>query len=276
MSQIAHLFIDASNVNVRQNEIPALDHFARAGFSRFATTFVAGSSEGPSPKPEIWRSLDYQVRWSERHHGQPEREYNVDTLIVSAMQRDMLQHSNDASNRVLVLLSGDGNYNDGLPSFREAVEQALTIGWAVKLVCYIPNCVYFDLQRRFPGQMQIEIINQQQLRGYASSRSHTPSVPLQPGVKGPVPCTFFAAGFCRNGDSCRFLHEDPRHVAVATAPDINIPKSYDPPASPPSHPQQAAESHGPSRLLYRMVFGFLLICCAYAVGVVWECLGRTR
>ena len=290
-SKIAHLFIDASNVNVQHHEIPALDAIARAGFSRFATSFVVGSSDGPSPKPAVWTQLGYKVKWSQRH-GQPESEYNVDSTIVSAMLLDVMTvHSDDASNHVLVLLSGDGNDNDGLPSLRAAVQQALGKGWAVKLVCYKPNPVYVAMEHAFPGRMQIQIVNRQQIaeaaKGCATvpvpaaaaakpresvvvgnkSRSRTPS-PSAPFFKGPsaplqqvtVPCSYFAAGYCKYGDSCKFQHAAPRralHAVAVTggqalpphaAPLINVPKSYRPPAAHPSHHPLPAESHGHSGL----------------------------
>jgi hypothetical protein len=120
-------------------------NFTKSPLSRFATTFVAGSSKGFCPKPAKWSALDYQVQWTQRK-GRPEREFHVDSVIVSAIQRDILMHRDDASNRVLVLLSGDGNDNDGLPSLRDAVQQALHDGFAVKLVCYKPNPAYVKLE----------------------------------------------------------------------------------------------------------------------------------
>jgi hypothetical protein len=203
----------------------------------------------------------------------------------------MTVHSDDASNHVLVLLSGDGNDNDGLPSLRAAVQQALGKGWAVKLVCYKPNPVYVAMEHAFPGRMQIQIVNRQQIaeaaKGCATvpvpaaaaakpresvvvgnkSRSRTPS-PSAPFFKGPsaplqqvtVPCSYFAAGYCKYGDSCKFQHAAPRralHAVAVTggqalpphaAPLINVPKSYRPPAAHPSHHPLPAESHGHSGL----------------------------
>jgi hypothetical protein len=267
-NKVAHLFIDASNVNVQLHEIPALDTIARAGFSRFATTFVAGSSNGRSEKPAKWSALDYQVRWTQRN-GRPESEFHVDSVIVSAMQQDVLTHRDDASNRVLVLLSGDGNDNGGLPSFRDAVQQALRFGFAVKLVCYKPNPVYVALQRVFPGQMQIQILDGQQIAEAARGCATVPSAaaarqrnilrPRTASPPAPRPCRYFAAGNCPRGASCRFQHVAAATVSAATAASpaiphspaatpIIIPKSYRPPAPHPSHHQQLAESHGHSEL----------------------------
>ena len=99
-AKTAHLFVDASNVNVMPHQIPALDAIARDGFSRFATALVVGSTEGPSQKPAIWSNLGYQVKFSERH-GQPESAFNVDCTIVSQMLLDILEvHDPTGKSRV--------------------------------------------------------------------------------------------------------------------------------------------------------------------------------
>jgi hypothetical protein len=234
-SKIAHLFVDASNVNVQAHEIPALDAIARSGFSRFGTAFVVGSTEGPSPKPTIWESLHYKVKWSERH-GQPESEFNVDTTIVAAMMEDILVHR-DAANRVMVLLSGDGNANGGLPSFRSAVQHALSHGWEVKIISFKPSSVYLALRQQFPVQLQIQTIRPEQVaqaaggaapatkvqqapRTSAKSRSRTPS---PPALSPLVYCPFFAAGNCKFGDACKNLHVIPPHAAPANL-ELSVPQ----------------------------------------------------
>jgi hypothetical protein len=95
-AKTAHLFVDASNVNVTPHEIPALDAIARDGFSSFATAFVVGSTAVRSQKEAIWTSLGYKAKFSVRN-GQPESAFNVDCTIVSAMQRDILQHEHDST-----------------------------------------------------------------------------------------------------------------------------------------------------------------------------------
>ncbi len=246
-AQTAHLFIDASNVNVQAHEIPALDAIARNGFSRFATALVVGSTEGPSPKPAIWSSLGYQVRWLERL-GRPESVFNVDTAIVAAMQQDILMHLDGASDRVMVLLSGDGNDNDGLPSFRSAVQMALSNGWSVKIICYKPNPVYRALECQFPLQMQIQLITHDDIAqgtlGCAAApaiKQHHPAViggksrsrtPSPPGLVQQH-CTYFASGHCKRGSACKFIHVAPRHPpppAQVSAPldvlPLPVPRPY--------------------------------------------------
>lgn len=174
--KIAHLFVDSSNVRARCIHIPAMDQIARSGFSRFGSAYVVGSDDGPSEQPAIWTSLNYKVKWSERH-GQPESVFNVDETIAAVMMRDILRER-DASNRVMVLLSGDGNNNGGWPSIVEAVQHAVSRGWAVKTITINrPSSVYFELQHEFPLQVQIQIISQEQISQAAGSQLRTPSLP---------------------------------------------------------------------------------------------------
>jgi hypothetical protein len=92
------------------------------------------------------------------------------------MLQDIVIHQ-DSSNRVMVLLSGDGNENDGMPSFRTAVQQALIKGWDVKLVCYRPNPVYRALESQFPQQMPIQTISLDGLGRGTAAAAPTLNVP---------------------------------------------------------------------------------------------------
>jgi hypothetical protein len=215
-AKIAHLFVDSSNVNVRPHEIAELDAIARFGFSRFATALVVGSAAGPSPKPAIWSSLGYKVVWTERN-GLPESRFNVDTAIVAQMLQDIVIHQ-DSSNRVMVLLSGDGNENDGMPSFRTAVQQALIKGWDVKLVCYRPNPVYRALESQFPRQMRIQIITPDGIaRGTAAAG---------PTLNVPKPYRALESQFPRQMPIQNISPDGIGRGTAAAGPTLNVPKPY--------------------------------------------------
>jgi hypothetical protein len=215
-AKIAHLYVDASNVNVRPHEIAQLDAIARFGFSRFGTALVVGSAAGPSPKPAIWSSLGYKVVWTERN-GLPESRFNVDTAIVAQMLQDIVIHQ-DTSNRQMVLLSGDGNENDGMPSFRTAVQQALIKGWDVKLVCYKPNPVYRALQSQFPGQMQIQTISQDEIAKGAAAACPTLNV--------PKPYRALEHQFPRQMQIETISQDGTSRGTAAACPTLNVPKPY--------------------------------------------------
>ena len=89
-AKIAHIFVDASNVNVYPDQIRALDAIARENFTRFYSAVVVGSSTGPSIKPNIWKELGYLVKFSERY-GLLESAFNVDDAIVATMLNDILE-----------------------------------------------------------------------------------------------------------------------------------------------------------------------------------------
>ena len=71
---------------------------------------------------------------------------------------------NDTSGKVqqvLVLLTGDGNDNEGQTSFPNIVETALTKDWHVELWSWKSslNQYYIDLRKRFSNQMVIKYLD---------------------------------------------------------------------------------------------------------------------
>jgi hypothetical protein len=130
-----------------------------------------------------------------------------------------------------------------LPSFRAAVNLALSHGWSVKLICYKANPVYRALECQYPRRMQIRLVTRDEIAGGArvradpvatmqhmaaaiggKSRSRTPSPP----ALLPEHCIHFAAGYCKYGDTCKFIHTAPRHPTPAQALPLplHVPKPY--------------------------------------------------
>ena len=161
-AKIAHLFVDASNLNVYPDQICALHAIACENFTTFYSAVVVGSNAGPSKKPAMWRNLGYMVKFVERNcpkcsQRRLESEFNVDDVIAGSMFRDIARVQDPESmpsdrrtcaasadsaaaaaaaaataaaaslisraDHVMVLLSGDGNDNNGWPSLLEAIEQ---------------------------------------------------------------------------------------------------------------------------------------------------------
>jgi hypothetical protein len=206
-AKIAHLFVDASNINVYPREIRALHAIARENFTRFYSAIVVGSTAGPSNKPEIWKKLGYMVKFSERY-ARPEKDFNVDDTIVATMLNDILEVNNpegipcvrrtaaasaaaasltSRADHVMVLLSGDGNDNGGWPSLFGAIEkvhcrpaiillatqcalQALLKGWEVKLISLPSNLnrVYHDLQALNPSKLHIRTVTEHEITEMAA------------------------------------------------------------------------------------------------------------
>ena len=155
---VCHIFVDSSNVNVREANVRGLSAIAHRGFGAVHTATVVGTTAAPSDRAKLWADLGYDATFTVRAPGQPESCYNVDPTLVSWVYRAMCQYKHQRS--TIVLVTGDGNDNDGKPSFAEVVRHALEADWNVKLVCLNANAVYYALRREFPRSLVIERITQ--------------------------------------------------------------------------------------------------------------------
>lgn len=150
---VCHIFVDASNVNVSEANIPGLSAIAHRGFGTVRTAAVVGTTPQPSDRELLWSDLGYNATFTVRAPGQPESAYNVDATIVAWVYQTMADFRSEKS--TIVLVTGDGNDNGGSPNFAKVVRTALNDGWNVKLVCLSPSPVYVTLQRTFQKSMQI-------------------------------------------------------------------------------------------------------------------------
>jgi hypothetical protein len=154
---VCHIFVDASNVNVTDANIPGLSAIAHRGFGAVHTAVVIGTTPGPSNKEALWKNLGYNAEFTVRPPGTPESVFNVDATLVAWIYRTKDNYRFQKS--TIVLVTGDGNNNDGKPNFREVVQTLLEQDWNVKLVCLRPNPVYCTMQRQFPKSMEILRVN---------------------------------------------------------------------------------------------------------------------
>lgn len=176
---VCHIFIDASNVGVSEANVPGLSAIAHRGFGAVHTAAAIGTTASPSDRETLWRQLGYSASFTVRAPGQPESAYNVDATIVAWIYRAMHNYRHQKS--TIVLVTGDGNDNNGDPNFREVVQPALEDAWNVKLVCFNPNPVYCAMQRRFPTSMQILRITTPMIA--AANANHTDAVVGPPKVQ---------------------------------------------------------------------------------------------
>jgi hypothetical protein len=144
-------------VNVTDANIPGLSAIAHRGFGAVHTAVVIGTTPGPSNKEALWKNLGYNAEFTVRAPGTPESVYNVDATLVAWIYRTKDSYRFQKS--TIVLVTGDGNNNDGKPNFREVVQTLLEQDWNVKLVCLRPNPVYCTMQRQFPKSMEILRVN---------------------------------------------------------------------------------------------------------------------
>jgi hypothetical protein len=155
---VCHIFVDSSNVNCSEANVPGLSAIAHRGFGAVHTATVVGTTAAPSDREKLWADLGYDATFTVRAPGQPESFYNVDATIVSWIYRAMCQYKHQKS--TIVLVTGDGNDNGGSPNFAQVVRHALEADWKVKLVCLNANAVYHALRREFPRSLVIERITQ--------------------------------------------------------------------------------------------------------------------
>ena len=163
-----HLFVDGSNIFIGSQQledgtrdlncrlsIPAFSQLV-SGSAWCACRHVFGSS--PPHNSGIWQAYGkrkFEVTVEQRAQGYGEQ--GVDTRMVAHIERAILQSLQPQhklyppQSNTLVLCTGDGNDNDGEPSFWEAVNLALAQGWSVILWSWkcVLNNRYLSLQDQF-------------------------------------------------------------------------------------------------------------------------------
>ena len=102
-----------------------------------------------------WERLGYVV--AVNPHRGPEH-FVDDALHAQLMQTAAKTF---APPRVLALLTGDGNCNEGRTTFPQCVERALANGWHVELISWrqSTNTVYKAFEREYPHLFRIRYLD---------------------------------------------------------------------------------------------------------------------
>jgi hypothetical protein len=146
-----YVYIDYSNIaaggSLRSVSSKQLNDLV-VGSRQARDRVLVGSCVGGEERLEDWKELGYQVFM--QHRDAAAREQFVDDALVAQMQRALLRSKDENnSGKTLVLLSGDGNSNEGRASFSEVVKEALfDRGWRVEVWCWKASCstTYRELQ----------------------------------------------------------------------------------------------------------------------------------
>ena len=104
---IGHVFVDDSNMNVHEQEIPALDFIACRGLASYHERVVVGSQTeaiGRGRKERAWQALGYSAHFQHKQSSNQPESF-VDEMLVAHVQRVLLQHSPEG--RTIVLLTGE-------------------------------------------------------------------------------------------------------------------------------------------------------------------------
>jgi hypothetical protein len=121
---------------------------------------VFGSADDVSSRKrllEAWQSLGYTVHIEYRTPGSHEQ--TVDDMLAGEINNKVAKRSSKKENRkkTLVVVTGDGNDNNGRPSIFEAVGNALSQEWKVELWGWeaCTSQKYKEYKAKYPGAMSI-------------------------------------------------------------------------------------------------------------------------
>eukprot|EP01038_Epipyxis_sp_PR26KG_P006452 gene6452-8875_t len=127
---------------------------------------VAGSSPPPSNHPncmwKLWEHEGFKVRKSQRDHDSHKEEY-VDGYLVGEAYSLVGDCEDDAHGfNTMVVLTGDGNNNDGNASFIKVLIHAASKGWRVEVWSWKSSCSskYISLSYGIPdGRFSIHYLD---------------------------------------------------------------------------------------------------------------------
>jgi ankyrin repeat protein len=161
----AHIFVDDSNLMAGAQGNPSLNLrnliTSVEGRRNIKERIVIGSTGATgerSPHWEIWERAQYQLGIGVRDPNTG-REVFVDEALQVQMARTAA--SVYRPGRVLVLITGDGNRNDGRVRFPEIVEIALRHGWCVELYSWASSThsVYKEFDREYVGFFKLHFLD---------------------------------------------------------------------------------------------------------------------
>lgn len=165
----AYVFIDMSNVLAGAQHLDGqLDRSTRVSVPAFVHLIedqhrvrgrqVAGSfPHAASSFWEFFRTEHYCVHIEEKSGGR-RGERSVDTSLHALALHTVghwTRQRQPGEALTLILVTGDGNANNGLTSFPDVVKHAVSNGWQVQLWSWRSTRarIYTELERRYPSQI---------------------------------------------------------------------------------------------------------------------------
>eukprot|EP01134_Creolimax_fragrantissima_P005114 CFRG5114T1 len=120
---------------------------------------VGANPNVEDPIWDEWRGQNYDTRIGLRTMENTEQ--FVDDALHSEILRNLLMHTEP---QTLVIMSGDGNPNNGGTTFPWCCEEALKRKWKVEVYAYAMSCSreYARLRKRYPQQMWITYLDDYQ------------------------------------------------------------------------------------------------------------------
>lgn len=209
-----HCFVDASNLFIgarsqgRHGEvhIPALAALLLKRGGQRGKVAVGGSR--PAAHHPVWDEFEregFEVHLQQRAGN----EEFVDDMLHAQMLREIVQRRDpSAGAQIMILVSGDGNGNDGRCSFPECVERAVEHGWQVEVWAWqdslSSNFSRLRDRLRNPNALSINLLDNhrdsiikqrhQPRLGDGARQAAQPRHPIQANVGTPSHGTANAAG----------------------------------------------------------------------------------
>jgi len=123
-------------------DIPALTRLIEKGRATFARVVAGSFVFEASGYWKVWADMGYRVNAFNRNVGS--KEFGVDECLFEETSV-LFQHPPSSrfvghAQHTIVMVTGDGNENEGRPSLRNVVEQALQLGFRVELWAWSHAC----------------------------------------------------------------------------------------------------------------------------------------
>lgn len=164
--EIVHIFVDQSNIFLGSQYVPgnpeetiwnrnfdiriiqqAIVGLVQRGRQAAEKQVFGSKPPGNHHIWQEWKKQGFSVATQDRATGKGEQ--MVDDAIANQMRKALIKHKNER--RTIILLSGDGNSNDGRGGFADVVQDAIAMNWKFELWSWkhITSRRFIDLQRQF-------------------------------------------------------------------------------------------------------------------------------
>jgi hypothetical protein len=184
-----HLYIDESNIRLRQKSDQNLLLALITAERTLSRSYIAGSSKFGERdyKWNYWKANNFEVQSLLPVRA---KEQAVDDLLHAAMLDDISKSFPEE--RTILLLTGDGNDNNGRTSFPKVVEKALLNSWNVEVYSWAQQASqkYQLFEEAYPSQFSLNYLDDYTEfttrpafgRKANVCRKHKGAVPCSPGT----------------------------------------------------------------------------------------------
>jgi hypothetical protein len=161
----AHIFVDDSNLMAGAQSRPTFDLakliLVIEGKRKVKERVAIGSKAANAERAEhwqVWEAAKYELSIGTRD-PQTNKEVFIDEALQASLAKTAANQYNPS--RVLVLVTGDGNQNNGRVRFPEIVEIALRHGWCVEVYSWESRThgVYKRYSQEYVGFFQLHFLD---------------------------------------------------------------------------------------------------------------------